>query len=138
MQLLKSPVLENIDSLEEYTPENVEKLADVFEKFSQFKTFESVLCEKLFSNAIVVLLKSTLDGCCCEINKMRAAIDNKINHQQREESDLNGLIRHIQDIVKNYCEKISDAALKDVQQRCEMALGKQCFKYKKWHCFKKY
>ena len=117
--LFNTPMEDELESLEEFKPENVEKLANIYERFSRFEEFEKVLCKKLLSNDLVILLESTLDDCCCEINKMKAAVLEEIKNQRRKKNKLMRLIRQINDILKNHCDSIIDPSLENVRQNYE-------------------
>ena len=117
-ELSKTPERKDIHSLEECLAKP-EKLIDACEKFSNVVAVEKVLCKKLFSNE-QVLLESSVDDSCCEIDKIKTAIVEKIEGLEIEMNKLKYLIQQINEFLNDCC-RIS-SSFDDTLQNCKEIL----------------
>ena len=119
-KLSKTPEGNDIDSLKKCLAKP-EKLIDACEKFSNVVAVEKVLCEKLFSNE-QVLLKSSVDDSCCEIDKIKAAIVEKIEGLEIEMNKLEYLIKQINEFLNDCCRNSIFSSLDNTLQNCKEIL----------------
>ena len=107
--LRSTPKRDTVGSLEEYTEENVKKLAEVLEKFSGIQEVKTKLQWALCVNGSEILLESAVDDCRGEISKMKATICQKVkelNIQEKEKSVENqrAQVEKVSQFVQNTCE----------------------------------
>ena len=77
-KLRHTPEKEAVASLKDHTPENVKKLAEVLENFSQIRDVESKLLWKLCVNGREILLECAVDDSMREIAKLKSVAVEKI------------------------------------------------------------
>ena len=114
--LHNTPVGKDIGHLREYTPENVKRLVDVYERFSRIHEVEDKLCEALFSSSLIVLLKSSVGDTCCEIDKLKSYVLIKIEKLQEEMDKILHLIEQINEFINYHCRNTIFSSLDIVLQ----------------------